>query len=66
MGMVVIHLLMALVEPPAKLPDLFTVACCGYSFVHFAGFWLYFQYQQLSLPSEISAGREKQQHAHAE
>jgi alpha-1,3-glucosyltransferase len=35
-GMLAIHLLLALVTPPAHLPDLFTVACTSFSFLHFA------------------------------
>lgn len=63
LGMASIHLLMAFVAPPPRLPDLFTVACCAFSFLHFVAFWVYFHYQQLMCSSEPKLGGRK---SHAE
>ncbi|KAG6443079.1 dolichyl pyrophosphate Man9GlcNAc2 alpha-1,3-glucosyltransferase [Manduca sexta] len=38
------------IEPPAKYPDLFPLLISVYSCSHFLLFFLYFNYQQLSLP----------------
>jgi alpha-1,3-glucosyltransferase len=39
-GAIGIHLLMAFATPPARLPDLFTVACTSFAFLHLAVLWL--------------------------
>jgi alpha-1,3-glucosyltransferase len=40
-GALIIHVLMAFVTPPARLPDLFTVACTSLSFAHLALLWVF-------------------------
>lgn len=42
-----------LVEPPLKYPDLFPLLVSVYSCSHFVLFFLYFNYQQLSMPTSI-------------
>jgi len=39
-GMIAIHTVMALVTPPARYPDLFTLACVMFSCAHFVAFML--------------------------
>lgn len=47
-GCITLTLIQVLIVPPSKYPDLWTVANCAYSFIHFIAFYAYFNCQQVS------------------
>ena len=49
-GMVLIHLVAATLDPPARYPDIFTYAMCIWSFLHVVVAWLALAWIQLRLP----------------
>ena len=60
-GAAAIELLSRAVAPPPALPHLWALAVCAYSFVHFAGFFVYFHLRQFEAvaPPRHGAGRIK-------
>jgi hypothetical protein len=58
-GMAGIHGATAFATPPARLPDLFTVALVAFSFVHFFLFWLYLLWRQAQLPAAVEQKKKK-------
>lgn len=55
-GCVAIHGLAATVAPPSNLPDIFPLLTCAYSFLHFAGFFVYFHFRQFAVRQFAGAG----------
>jgi hypothetical protein len=45
-GAVAIQVAEAVISPPTRLPYLWLLANCAYSFVHFVGFFVYFHFRQ--------------------
>lgn len=52
-GCVVLTLATLVLEPPARYPDLFPLLISVYSCVHFIGFFIYFNVQQLKIPQQF-------------
>ncbi|XP_049879465.1 dolichyl pyrophosphate Man9GlcNAc2 alpha-1,3-glucosyltransferase [Pectinophora gossypiella] len=52
-GMLWLTFASVLLKPPPKYPDLFPLLVSVYSCSHFLFFFLYFNYQQFSLPTEL-------------
>lgn len=53
LGMVCLTFASVFLTPPVKYPDMYPLLVSVFSFVHFAFFFLYFNYQQMSLPMSI-------------
>jgi len=47
-GIVILHFLFAAVDPPSRLPDLFTLSIAAFSFVHFFGLYCLWTYVQMT------------------
>eukprot|EP00995_Heteronema_vittatum_P013219 NODE_9299_length_323_cov_83.948905_g7533_i0.p2 GENE.NODE_9299_length_323_cov_83.948905_g7533_i0~~NODE_9299_length_323_cov_83.948905_g7533_i0.p2 ORF type:complete len:65 (-),score=9.14 NODE_9299_length_323_cov_83.948905_g7533_i0:74-268(-) len=48
LGMALIHVVAAIVKPPARYPDLITYAFTTYSFFHFVAFYIGYNVLQWS------------------
>lgn len=57
-GSLVLCICFLFIQPPSHLPDLWTVAICIYSCIHFIGFSVLFHLIQFSLPS-VEASNEQ-------
>lgn len=53
LGCVVITFLSLVFEPPEKYPDFFPLIISAYSCVHFLGFFVYFNVEQLKVPQSF-------------
>ena len=61
-GMIAVHVAELFVEPPANLPHIFPLIVCGYSFLHYFGFFVYFHWRQFASPrvDEVAVFRARQ------
>ncbi|XP_063925065.1 dolichyl pyrophosphate Man9GlcNAc2 alpha-1,3-glucosyltransferase [Zophobas morio] len=53
MGSVFLSFLLLVFDPPERYPDLFPLLISAYSAVHFFGFFVYFNVQQIKIPQEF-------------
>lgn len=58
-GVIWMTLASIFVEPPAQYPDVFPLFISVFSFIHFAFFFTYFYYQQLSMPMSVETKVKK-------
>lgn len=52
-GMIMLTVASVLITPPLQYPDMYPLFVSVFSFIHFAFFFLYFNYRQISLPKCI-------------